>query len=244
MAFKGTAVTQGSGRGMVVATGMATELGRISKLVEESEPETSPLERRLDQLGQRLISLTLLLAAITAAAGILRGREIVMMLETSIALAVAAVPEGLPVVASLGLARGMWRMARRNALVVRLSAVETLGATTVVLTDKTGTLTENRMAVVRYLFDDADVVVRRERQGHGNVFWAGEQAVDPSRDERLAWALRIGVLCTNATLPRDNGKSAGEHATGDPMERALLLAGRKAGMERRSLLEGYPEIEE
>ncbi len=114
MAFKGTAITQGSGRGIVVGTSMATELGRISQLVEEAEPETSPLEKRLDQLGHRLIWLTVLLAALTAGAGILRGREIVAMVETSIALAVVAVPEGLPVVATLGLARCMGRMARRH----------------------------------------------------------------------------------------------------------------------------------
>ena len=243
MAFKGTAITQGSGRGIVVGTGMATELGRISRLVEEAEPETSSLEKRLDQLGYRLIWLTLLLAALTAGAGILRGRDIVAMIETSIALAVAAVPEGLPVVATLGLARGMWRMARRRALMVRLSAVETLGATTVVLTDKTGTLTENRMTVAGYLFDDADVTVRPPGRDQAASFEINGQIADPSNDERLAWALRVGMLCTNATLASD-GDAADAKATGDPMERALLLAGRNAGIERPSLLDAYPEFAE
>ncbi|MGI9416287.1 MAG: cation-translocating P-type ATPase [Geminicoccaceae bacterium] len=243
MAFKGTAITQGSGRSIVVGTGMATELGRISQLVEEAEPETSPLEKRLDQLGHRLIWLTLLLAALTAGAGILRGREIVAMVETSIALAVAAVPEGLPVVATLGLARGMWRMARRHALMVRLSAVETLGATTVVLTDKTGTLTENRMTVAGYLFDDADITIRTSDTDHDQSFEVDGRPISSSQDERLAWALRIGVLCTNATLP-DDGGPADAKATGDPMEQALLQAGREAGMKRPSLLDVYSEIEE
>ena len=219
MAFKGTAITQGLGRGIVVGTGMATELGRISKLVEEAEPETSPLEKRLDQLGHRLIWLTLLLVALTACAGILRGRKIVAMVETSIALAVAAVPEGLPVVATLGLARGMWRMARRHALLVRLSAVETLGATTVVLTDKTGTLTENRMTVIGFLLDDADVTVRPPGRDQKALFEADGRTVEPSTDERFAWALRVGVLCANATLPSDDFADA--QATGDPMERAV-----------------------
>src|SRR5690606_28723198 len=105
-------------------------------------PEVSPLERRLDQLGHRLVWLTLLLAAAIILAGVLRGRDLLGTLETGIALAVAAVPEGLPVVATLCLARGVWRMAARNALVARLSAIETLGSTTIILTDKTGTLTE------------------------------------------------------------------------------------------------------
>ena len=144
MAFKGTAITQGAGEGIVVATGIETELGRISELAQRAEGEAPPLERRLDRLGHRLVWLTLGLAGLAAGLGVLRGYALVEMAQTGIALAVAAVPEGLPVVATLSLARGMWRMAERNALITRLSSVETLGATTIILTDKTGTLKRTR----------------------------------------------------------------------------------------------------
>ena len=149
MLFKGTHVVRGSGEGIVVGTGLSTELGRITQLVDETDEGNSPLEDRLERLSRQLIWLTLVLASAVAAAGLLTGRPVLLMVETSIALAVAAIPEGLPIVATLALTRGMLRMARRNALVEKLSAVETLGSTTVVLTDKTGTLTENRMAVER-----------------------------------------------------------------------------------------------
>ncbi len=160
MLFKGTAVTRGSALGVVAATGMATELGRISRLVEKGlDRGKTPLERRLDQLGRSLVWITLGLTALVAVAGILSGRPPLLLVKTSIALAVAAIPEGLPIVATLALARGMWRMAKRNALIRRLSAVETLGATTVICADKTGTLTENRMTVVRASTANGDIEV-------------------------------------------------------------------------------------
>ncbi|HEX5067252.1 MAG TPA: HAD-IC family P-type ATPase, partial [Myxococcota bacterium] len=155
MLFKGTSVTRGAGEGVVVGTGMATELGRITRLVEEAKAELTPLEKRLDRLGQRLVWLTLIVAAAIVASGIATGRDWLLTVQTGIALAVATVPEGLPIIATLALARGMHRMARRNALVNRLSAVETLGATGVIFTDKTGTLTENRMTVVDLELSDA-----------------------------------------------------------------------------------------
>ena len=145
MAFKGTAITRSSAVGIVVATGLDTELGQISKLVEDAAPEKSPLESQLNRLSGQLIKLTLAIVAILGVLGVLQGGNDVLIIKASIALAVAAIPEGLPIVATMALARGMWRMAKHNALVEHLSAVETLGATTVILTDKTGTLTENSM---------------------------------------------------------------------------------------------------
>ena len=228
MAFKGTAITRGSGEGLVVATGMRTEIGRISDLVQRAEGEAAPLERRLDRLGHRLVWLTLGLAVMTVGAGILRGHEVTAMIQTGVALAVAAVPEGLPVVATLCLARGMWRMSRRNALITQLSSVETLGATTVILTDKTGTLTENRMTAVRYLIEGADVDIGAEVRSHGGP------------EDPLTWALRIGVLCNNAEL----GDGPQDTQTGDPMELALLSAADKAGLGRHAALSQYPEAQE
>jgi Ca2+-transporting ATPase len=235
MAFKGTAITQGAGEGLVVGTGMQTEIGRIADLAQSASGEVAPLERRLDLLGRRLVWLTFALAALTIGAGILRGQGLAIMIETGIALAVAAGPEGLPVVATLSLARGMWRMSRRNALITRLSSVETLGATTVILTDKTGTLTENRMSAVRYLLDGGDVEVAKDTDGRR--FTVDGRAVDPLGDARLARALRVGALCNNAGL----GDGSHEERTGDPMEAALLSVAQDAGIARAELLDRHPE---
>lgn len=171
--FKGTVVTRGSAEAVVVATGMDCELGRISRLVEEAKEETTPLERRLDRLGQSLVWVTFVVAAAVAASGYAAGQPPLLIIETAIALAVAAVPEGLPIIATIALARGMFRMAHHKALVNRLSAVETLGATSIICTDKTGTLTENRMTVDRV-------------------------ETDSPEDRRRA--LEIGALCNNAEL--------------------------------------------
>lgn len=131
MLFKGTSITRGTGEGLATSTGMATELGRITRLVEQSEAERTPLEHQLNRLSRDLIRLTLLITVAIAVAGILSGRDLFLMVTAAIALAVAAIPEGLPIVATLALARGMLRMARKNALIEHLNAVETLGATTV-----------------------------------------------------------------------------------------------------------------
>jgi len=223
MLFKGTSLTRGSGEGVVVATGMNTELGRISELAEEAEPDTTPLEKRLDRLANVLILVTLAIAVVVAAAGIIAGKPVILMIETGIALAVATIPEGLPIVATIALARGLWRMSRRNALVNRLAAVETLGATSVICTDKTGTLTENRLHVDRA------------------VLSTGERRLDEP-DPLLRAAIEIGVLCNNASLgpaPED-----AVQAVGDPLEVALLLAGAELGIRREALVADQPEIRE
>jgi len=237
MLFKGTAVTRGSAEAVVVATGMHTELGQISTLVEEAKEESTPLEKRLDQLGHRLIGVTLALAVLVATGGILAGKQIFLMIETSIALAVAAIPEGLPIVATIALARGMRRMARRNALVNRLSAVETLGATNLICTDKTGTLTENLMTVTRFAQDGGEVEVVEGTEENDLSFKKDGEFIDPIRDKVLREMLEIGTLCNNASLK-------GERGVGDPLEVALLLAGAKAGLDRNQLVEKTPEIRE
>ncbi|MEJ2623544.1 MAG: HAD-IC family P-type ATPase [Pseudolabrys sp.] len=221
MLFKGTSVTRGSGAGVVVATGHATELGHISRLVEEAEPETSPLERRLAKLSGQLVWAVLAITVVIAASGMGEGKNAFLMVEAAIALAVAAIPEGLPIVATLALARGMWRMARQNALIERLSAVETLGATTVILTDKTGTLTENRMTVRRLWVPSGEI----EIDGGGD---AGQFGGDP----QIASLLEVAVLCNDAALGDEGGDG-----TGDPMELALLRVGYLAGLNRPALLE-------
>jgi Ca2+-transporting ATPase len=227
MLFKGTAVTRGSGLGVVAATGLATELGRVTQLVLDADPGRSPLERKLARLSAQLVVATLVAAVAIGAVGLVGGEDPLLMVEAAIALAVAAIPEGLPIVATLALARGMWRMARRNALIERLSAVETLGATTVVLTDKTGTLTENRMTVRRLYTPSGEIEVDTKPPGGG----------EPSRladDRQAAALLRIAVLCNDAHLDR-----ADQDGSGDPMEIALLRAGLRAGLRRTALLHGH-----
>ncbi|WP_457107415.1 cation-translocating P-type ATPase [Methylobacterium sp. P5_C11] len=222
MLFRGTLVTRGSGTGVVVATGPRTELGGISRLVDQAEPDRSPLERRLERLSGQMVWVVLTIAVLLAVLGVATGKDLRLMTEAGIALAVAAIPEGLPIVATLMLARGMWRMARRNALIERLSAVETLGATTVILTDKTGTLTENRMTVRRLSLPAGELDLSAQRPG-------GAPEV-----ERL---LHVAVLCNDASL----GPGAG-HGSGDPMEQALLRAGRSVGLDRAALLRDQPVV--
>jgi len=224
MLFKGTSVSRGSGIGVVTGTGLASELGRISQLVEEAEPESSPLEKRLTRLSGQLVWAVVALTVLIAGVGLTSGKDAFLMVEAAIALAVAAIPEGLPIVATLALARGMWRMARQNALIERLSAVETLGATTVILTDKTGTLTENRMTVRRFWVPTGEV----ELESAGDRIALGD-------DTQLARLIEAAVLCNDAALERLE-----EEGSGDPMEIALLRAGLMAGLERPALLEQNP----
>ncbi|MDB4054894.1 cation-transporting P-type ATPase [Akkermansiaceae bacterium] len=231
MLYKGTSLARGSATAVIVATGLKTEFGIISSLVMTTHDEETPLEKRLARLSRKLIVITLGITAFTLIAGLMRGRDLYLMIETSIALAVAAIPEGLPIIATLALARGMWRMARSNALINRLSAVETLGATNIICTDKTGTLTENRMVLVSVLTD----------AGMDN-FKTDETPLAMS--EQL---LKIGILCSNAELAEtgDTGEdNEGLDGVGDPMELALLAAGSKRDLEKKQLLLQHPRHHE
>ncbi|WP_193171064.1 cation-translocating P-type ATPase [Nisaea nitritireducens] len=241
MAFKGTAVTSGNGLGITVATGMATELGQIAALADDAEAQMSPLEKRLDRLGGQLVFVTLGLTVLIAVTGLYAGQDLVPMVHTAIALAVAAVPEGLPIVATVALARGMWRMARRNALIKDLSAVETLGATTIILTDKTGTLTENRMSVVQFQLEEGVFDVAPGEDGAPPTISLQGDPVDIQPDQPIHMALRVGVLCGNAELSETASDAPG---VGDPMETALLVAGRAADLDRSALLALMPEVHE
>lgn len=235
MTFKGTAITRGSGTGIVVATGMQSELGHISKLVEEAAPERSPLERQLETLSGQLVRFTLGIVTIIGFVGVLGGRDVYLMVESAIALAVAAIPEGLPIVATMALARGMWRMARQNALIERLAAVETLGATSVIFTDKTGTLTENNMRLREMdLPDGLSLVDQKTSQFLSNS--VSQQVSESPNIERVLNSL---VLCNNAEL-----SSVGTKSIGDPLEIAFLEIGRSNGIEKSELLRRYPKTRE
>jgi len=237
MLYKGTAITQGSGRGVAVATGMQTEIGGVTSLVKEAESEEDPLSQRLDALASRLVQGIVAVVVIAGGAGLLAGKELVFMIETAVALFVAAVPEGLPIVATLALARGMHRMAERHALVRRLSAVQTLGSTNVLLTDKTGTLTENLMTATDLRLDDRHVEIGGTGLSTRGEFRVDGDEIEPD-DDRLREALRVGTLCTNASLGDDG------EATGDPTEVALLVLGAKAGLTRDDLLAENEEVRE
>jgi Ca2+-transporting ATPase len=236
MLYKGTTVTEGSGEALVVKTGMQTELGRISDLAGSAEKEATPLQNRLNLLGRRLALITLAIAAVIAFAGLLAGQETTRMIETAIALGVAAIPEGLPIVATIALARGMYVMARRNVLINRLPAVETLGATSVIFTDKTGTLTENEMTLQRVITPAGDFEIN------------GDPHQDEGKDAYghpiLTRIIEVGVLCNNASLRNIDSKGEPGEEQGDPTETALLRAGLKLGMKRKSLLDKKPEARE
>jgi len=230
MLYKGTSVADGTAEGVVVATGQATELGRISELAASAEGTVTPLQQRLNSLGRRLAYFTIAIAMVVAVAGFLvRRQEAALVVETALALGIAAIPEGLPIVATIALARGMYLMAQRNALVNRLTAVETLGATRIIFSDKTGTLTENRMRLDR-------IVAPSGERSFGN----GETAADDIDDMWLRRVLEVSVLCNGASFDKEE---AGENdPAGDPTEVALLAGARKVGITREKLLEEYPEV--
>lgn len=241
MLYKGTTVAAGAGRAVVVGTGMATELGRIGGLVESIPEEETPLERRLDALGRRLAWLALGVGGVVAALGVLRRLALAEMIETGIALAIAAVPEGLPAVATVALAVGVRRMARRHALVRRLPSVETLGSVTVVCSDKTGTLTGGEMTMTVLALPDREITITGSGYDPEGAFLEEEHELDPAADAQVDRALRIGMLAGHASV--DPGPD-GWVVRGDPTEAALVVAARKAGLARGRLLEALPRAGE
>ena len=209
MLYLGSAIAAGRAVAVVVNIGTSTELGQIGRLVSISTKERSPLQSQLTKLGRQLVYLVVIIAVVVMIAGWLRGDGLWMMVEVGISLAVAAVPEGLPAVTTLILALGVLRLARRHAIMRRLPAVETLGSTTVICADKTGTLTENRMTVREYYLSD------------GRSIEIGETPTSLEGDDLLEQAVRIGVLCNEAPFRTDCPDE--EKTIGDPTETALLV---------------------
>ena len=224
MIYKTTTVVAGRARALVVGTGMDTEVGRIGTLTASVVEEATPLERRLDALGRRLAAVAIGVAVVVAGMGYLQGVSLAELLQTSIALAVAAVPEGLPVVGTIAMAVGVRRMARRRALIRHLPVVETLGSATVVCTDKTGTLTAGEMTVTRIRLADHELEVP------DGPFDATPEA---------ARLLRTAALANRGRLIEVNG---GWRGVGDPTETALLVAASKAGLDAATLHAEWPEV--
>ena len=234
-AFKGTVVTDGSGLAVVTGTGMDTELGRISELAESAEKEATPLQKKLDNLGKRLAWITISIAVLIAIAGLIVGQDTRIMIETAIALGVAAIPEGLPIVTTIALARGMFLLAKKSALINKLQAVETLGATGVIFTDKTGTLTENHMTVHTIATPGEDFTLDTDDSAE-----TGKN----QDNEIFRRIIEVGVLCNNASVLDEDNDQVPEEEQGDPTETALLRAGLLMNMDRGKLLKEKNEIRE
>ena len=225
MLYKGTFITKGNTRCIVTSTGMLTEVGKIASMVQSAEQAATPLEKKLEQLSKKLIIVTVILVVIIFFAGLLNGQKFLEMLETSIALAVAAIPEGLPIVATLALAQGMLRMAKHNVIVKKLSAVETLGGTNVICTDKTGTLTQNKIEVNLIVTPSGKYDVSNSKKADTNEL----------SFQQIVWA---SVLCNTASLGND-GKE-----TGDPLEVGLLKFVQQQGSNIESLRKDNPLVKE
>jgi P-type Ca2+ transporter type 2C len=243
MAFMGTAVTYGRGTAVVVETGMNTELGRIAGMIQNVHRETTPLQKRLDGLGKFIGVIAVLVAGIIFGLGVWRGEELSLMIMTMVSVAVAAVPEGLPAVVTITLALGAQRMLRRQALIRKLPAVETLGSVTTICSDKTGTLTENRMTVT--ILDVAGHRLDLQEEMSRELIKGSEM---PDRDAtRLNPAIQLlltsGALCNDALLQSDE-RDRQFSALGDPTEGALVVAAAKAGIFKQQLEHALPRVAE
>lgn len=245
--FMGTIVTSGRARALVRATGMNTEMGQIADLIQNIDEDQTPLQKRLEHLGKLIVAGCLTICAVVSLTGILRGEDVFNMLLGGISLAVAAVPEGLPAIVTIALALGVQRMLKRNALIRKLPAVETLGCASIICSDKTGTLTENRMTV-RKVYAGGEIV---EMKNLG-------KSRDWKKDGAVPLTLRIGAICNNASLVTPGGRQpdifgkvksalAGSdpwEALGDPTEGALLIAAARAGITPEALEDSYFRIDE
>ena len=229
MAYKGTLVTYGRGQGLVTATGMQTELGRIAALLQDQDEGRTPLQKRLTSFGQKLAYAVLAICAIVFVAGLLRGEPPLLMLLTAISLAVAAIPEALPAVITISLALGAKKLVKQQALIRKLPAVETLGSVTYICSDKTGTLTLNRMTVEEVYAD-------------GRLLQAEElPAAGPdSAEATLSGRKPLGLLLTALALSNDARLEASGAVIGDPTETALFNLAREKGFLRDKLDEKFP----
>ncbi|MEW5744599.1 MAG: HAD-IC family P-type ATPase [Nitrospirota bacterium] len=239
MLFMGTIVLSGRARGVVVATGSATVLGTIASEVREFEVSRTPLQRKFDRFAKWIGVIVLAASIALFGVGVLVGEDIRSMFMTMVAAAVATVPEGLPIVVTITLAIGVARMARQHAIIRKLPAVETLGSTTVIGSDKTGTLTKNEMTV-KAIYDGKRIY---EVEGSGyepaGEIRGGGKAEDPEAMQRLRRVLRIGLLCNESDIYEEEGRYK---ADGDPTEAALIVSALKGGLDREEEQEEYPQI--
>lgn len=244
MVFMGTAIAYGRGEMVVTATGLRTELGKIAAMIMNVEEGRTPLQKRLDYLSTVLVRGALIIVAIVFVAGLLRGIPLESMLLTSISLAVAAVPEGLPAIITISLSLGAARMVRRNALIRRLPAVETLGSVTVICSDKTGTLTRNEMMATQIALPDHDdvFVTGIGYRSEGDFLVNNRDRLDPNTDDSMRRILKAMALATDAYLETADDGSVS--VVGDTTEGALLVAAQKVGWSRAFLERDMPRVAE
>jgi Ca2+-transporting ATPase len=241
MLYTATVVTYGHGKGVVTSTGMNTEFGKIAKMIQEVEEEETPLKKRLDVIGKWLGIFSLIICAIAGTIGIIKGHGVLEMFIWGVSLAVAAVPEALPAVVTGALSIGVSKMAKKNAIVRKLPAVETLGCTTVICSDKTGTLTKNEMTVRRvYTNGKMFEVTGVGFQPEGEYLIDGNQ-VNPREDSNLSLLSKISTLCNDVYLHQTDTRWS---IIGDPTEGALLVSAIKAGIKVEELRQEMPRIGE
>ncbi len=241
MTYLGTVIVYGRGKAIITATGMATEFGKIASMIQEVEEKETPLQANLNRLGKWIGIGALILSALLAILGVVRGHEWTEMLRWGISLAVAVVPEALPAVVVISLAIGVQRMVRRQALIKKLPAVETLGSATVICSDKTGTLTQGQMTVRRLYVNGKMIEVTGVGYVPEGKFYLEGEVLHPAQDMHLQTLLRIGALCNNAHLFTTNGTWL---VKGDTDEGALLVATGKAGVSCDELNSQFPRIDE
>jgi Ca2+-transporting ATPase len=239
MTYGSSMVTSGQGTGIVVATADHTEVGHISRLISSAQDMATPLTRKIERFSHILLYAILLLAVVTVAVGLLRGQPLFDMFMAAVALAVGAIPEGLPAAVTITLAIGVSRMARRRAIIRRLTAVETLGSTTVICSDKTGTLTENQMTVQAIMAGGIHFEVSGTGYApHGQI--GGHDPAAPQANEALMECLKAGLLCNDSLLLKKDGSWI---VQGDPTEGALLTAAIKGGLDEKATEATHPRLD-
>ena len=244
MLYMGTSVAYGRGTALVVETGMKTELGHIADLLQSVGQETTPLQKRLDHMGKILAFIAIAIVAVVFVLGILQGNELRLMFQTAISMAVAAIPEGLTAVVTIALALGAQRMLKRNALIRKLPAVETLGSVSVICSDKTGTLTQNRMTVT--VLDTAGHKIDFQESLHYFSPSLNPEMDQPRLVERNAEAILLigGSICNDAVLEKDAEDPGSYRTVGDPTEGALVVAAAQAGFFKNELEKTLPRVSE
>jgi Ca2+-transporting ATPase len=245
MLFMGTVAAYGRGVAAVVATGTHTQLGQIAEMIQQTQSGPTPLQRRLDQVGRRLSLVALALVGLIFLLGLLRGESFRLMFLTSISIAVAAVPEGLPAMVTIALTLGAQRMLKRRALIRKLTAVETLGSVTVICSDKTGTLTENRMTVIVLDMAEHRMELNEDSSRIPPVVYPNdERLAELSQQPSLTLLLAGAALCNDALLEEDGKEAGASHVVGDPTESALLVAAARLGLQKSELEQVFPRVAE